>query len=63
MIELYEWPPTSSQRARWALEEPGIDYRRRLIDLPKGEQDGAAYRAVHPLWVVPAHRRAHARSP
>ena len=52
--ELYEWPPTRSQRAKWALEELGIGYSSRLIDLQEGKQDSAAYRAIHPLGVVPA---------
>ena len=54
MIELYEFPPTRSQRARWALEELGLDYTSRLVKLQEGEQNEAAYRALHPLGVVPA---------
>ena len=54
MIELCEWPPTRSQRAKWALEELGIAYSSRMINMPEGEQDSDAYRAVHPLGVVPA---------
>ena len=54
MTELYEWPPVRSQRAKWALEELEVAYANRLIDLQKGQQDSAAYRAVHPLGVVPA---------
>ena len=56
MRELYEWPPTRSQRARWALEELEVDYTRRPVELTRGEQDGAAYRAIQPLGVVPALR-------
>ena len=54
MMELYEWPPTRSQRARWALEELGIEYASHLVDLQEGQQDSEAYRALHPLGVVPA---------
>ncbi len=54
MTELYEWPPVRSQRARWALEELGIDYSSHLINLQEGQQDSDAYRAIHPLGVVPA---------
>ena len=54
MTRLYEWPPTRSQRARWVLEEVGADYESCPVDLPGGEQHGSAYRAVHPLGVVPA---------
>jgi len=54
MPELYEWPPTRSQRAKWALEELGIEYTSRRVDLTDGQQDSDSYRAVHPLGVVPA---------
>ena len=54
MTELYEWPPTRSQRAKWVLEELGIEYSSRRVNLPEGEQDADAYRAIHPLGVVPA---------
>ena len=54
MTELYEFPPTRSQRAKWALEELGIDYSSQIVDLPGGQQNSAAYRAIHPLGVVPA---------
>lgn len=53
MIDLYEWPPTRSQRAKWVLEELGIDYAGNLVDLQNGEQDLDAYRALQPLGVVP----------
>lgn len=56
MIELYEFPPTRSQRAKWALEELGLPYESRLVDMMAGEQNGEAYRALHPLGVVPALR-------
>lgn len=52
--ELYEFPPTRSQRARWILEELGIDYTSHVVDLPGGEQNSEAYRALQPLGVVPA---------
>lgn len=56
MTELYEFPPTRSQRAKWALEELGIAYSSHVVDLPAGQQDTDAYRAIHPLGVVPALR-------
>ena len=56
MTELYEWPPTRSQRAKWALEELEVPYTSRKIVLLEQEQDSAAYRAIHPLGVVPALR-------
>ncbi len=59
MIELYEWPPLRSQRAKWALEELGVGYQSRLVNCLEGEQNEAAYRAIHPLGVVPALRTEH----
>ena len=56
MPELYEWPPTRSQRAKWALEELGIEYASHKVSLQDGQQDSDAYRAIHPLGVVPALR-------
>ncbi len=54
MTVLYEWPPTRSQRAKWVLEELGIDYSSQMVDLPEGQQNSEAYLAIHPLGVVPA---------
>ena len=54
MTELYEFPPTRSQRAKWALEELGIAYASNLVDLRQGQQNSDAYRTIHPLGVVPA---------
>ena len=54
--ELYEWPPTRSQRARWVLEELGIAYESQPVNMLDREQDSDAYRAIHPLGVVPALR-------
>lgn len=54
MIELYEWPPTRSQRAKWVLEELGTTYESRLVNMPAGEQNTDAYRALQPLAAVPA---------
>ncbi len=56
--ELYEWPPTRSQRAKWVLEELGIDYSSHLVDLQNGQQDSEAYRVLQPLGVVPALKTA-----
>lgn len=56
MIELYEYPPTRSQRAKWVLEELGASYSSRTVVLHDGEQNTPDYRAVHPLGFVPALR-------
>ena len=54
LAELFEFPPTRSQRAKWALEELDIEYSSHRVDLPGGEQNSESYRAIHPLGVVPA---------
>jgi glutathione S-transferase len=54
MLELYEWPPVRSQRAKWALEELGLDYSSNLVNMLEGQQYTDTYRAIHPLGVVPA---------
>ena len=54
MHELYEFPPTRSQRAKWALEELEIKHSSQIINLPEGQQNSSNYRAIHPLGVVPA---------
>lgn len=54
MTELYEWPPTRSQRARWVLEELGVSYSSHLVNMMEKQQDSPEYRAIHPLGVVPA---------
>lgn len=54
--EFFEFPPTRSNRAKWALEELGVDYTSRTIDLRTGEHHSQEYKAIHPLGVVPAYR-------
>jgi glutathione S-transferase len=54
MTELYEFPPTRSQRAKWVLEELELTYTSLRINLLEGQQNSDAYRAIHPLGVVPA---------
>ena len=56
MPELFEFPPTRSNRAKWALEELGVAYTSRSVSFPKGEQQSEAYKAIHPLGHVPAYR-------
>lgn len=58
-MQLYEFPPTRSQRAKWALEELEIPYSSHKVDLSQGQQNSDAYRAIHPLGVVPALETDH----
>jgi len=59
MTELYEFGQTRSKRAKWALEELEIEYSSHTVNLMEGQQNSDAYRAIHPLGVVPALRTDH----
>lgn len=54
MLELFEWPPTRSQRVKWVMAELGVPHTSHLVNLPHGEHNTEDYRAVHPLGFVPA---------
>jgi glutathione S-transferase len=52
-ISAFKWVPKFAQgqvrdlRARWALEEAGLPYKTRLLEL--GDQDKPDYRALQPF--------------
>jgi len=56
-ISAFKWVPEFAQgqvrdlRARWALEEAGLPYQTRLLEL--GDQDKPDYRALQPFGQVP----------
>jgi glutathione S-transferase len=56
-ISAFNWVPEFAQgqvrdlRARWALEEAGLPYKTRLLEL--GDQDKPDYRALQPFGQVP----------
>jgi glutathione S-transferase len=56
-ISAFKWVPELAQglvrdlRARWALEEAGLPYKTRLLEL--GDQDKLEYRALQPFGQVP----------
>ncbi len=56
-ISAFRWVPPFAQgqvrdlRARWALEEAGIPYQTRLLELGDGDQP--EYRALQPFGQVP----------
>ena len=54
MMQLYWAPHTRSLRALWVLEESGLPYERRLIDIRAGAQNDAAFKAINPMAKVPA---------
>lgn len=53
-LTLYYHPKTRSTRARWMLEELGVEYELRLVKLFEGEHKKPDYLAIHPLGKVPA---------
>jgi glutathione S-transferase len=56
-ISAFRWVPPFAQgqvrdlRVRWALEEAGLPYKARLLEL--GDQDQPDYRALQPFGQVP----------
>jgi glutathione S-transferase len=56
-ISAFRWVPPFAQgqvrdlRVRWALEEAGLSYRTRLLEM--GDQDKPEYRAMQPFGQVP----------
>ena len=57
MITLYDCSTAPSpRRARILLAEKGVAHATVNVDLSKGEQLGADYRAINPLCTVPALR-------
>jgi glutathione S-transferase len=55
-ITLYYAPNTRATRVAFLLEELGVPYERRTLDLAAGENKRPAYQAVHPHGLVPALR-------
>ena len=51
---LFHAPMTRSIRARWAMEEMGLDYRLERVAFDRGNVGGDAYRKIHPLQKIPA---------
>lgn len=56
MIELFWAPHTRALRALWILEESGLPYERRRLDLKAGEQMAQDFKAINPMGKVPALR-------
>lgn len=52
-LTLYHMPGSRSQRVRWLLEELGLSYTLKTIDIFKGEGNTAEYLALHPLGQLP----------
>lgn len=56
MPHFFEFPPTRSNRVKWALKELAVEYTSCPVDLRKAEQREASYQEIHPLGHVPAYR-------
>jgi len=53
-MKLYEFGPTRSLRARWTLQELGVDFEAITVNLMKGEHAQPAYLKVNPAGKIPA---------
>ena len=54
MIELYYWPTPNGQKIALFLEEAGLDYELRLVNIGKGDQFRADYLRISPNNKMPA---------
>jgi GSH-dependent disulfide-bond oxidoreductase len=54
MIDLYTWATPNGHKASIMLEELGLDYRVRPIDIGDGEQFAPEYIAINPNAKIPA---------
>jgi len=53
-MKLYEFAPTRSIRARWTLQELGVDFEAVTVNLPAGEHRAPEFLAINPAGRVPA---------
>ncbi|MEZ5886587.1 MAG: glutathione S-transferase family protein [Paracoccaceae bacterium] len=53
MYRLHFTPDAASLAVRLVLEELGLPYEARLLDRAAGEAQSDAYRALHPLGLIP----------
>lgn len=52
-IVLFHHPRSRAATVVWMLEELGLPYELRHVELSKGEQKGAEHRALNPMGKVP----------
>lgn len=52
-VVLYHHPYSRAANVVWMLEETGVDYELRWVDMLAGEQKGAALRALNPMGKLP----------
>jgi glutathione S-transferase len=53
-MKLYEFPPTRSIRARWTLQELGVDFEAIEVNLIAGDHHRPEFRKINPAGKVPA---------
>jgi GST-like protein len=54
MIDLYTWPTPNGHKVQIMLEETGLDYRIRPVDLGEKEQFEPEFLAISPSGKIPA---------
>ena len=54
MIELYYWPTPNGQKVALFLEEAGVEYELKLVDIGKGDQFKPDYLRISPSNKMPA---------
>ena len=54
MIELYTYPTPNGQKVQIALEELGLPYEVRIVDILRGEQFDEAFLRISPNNKIPA---------
>lgn len=53
-MKLYEFAPTRSIRARWTLQELGVDFESVTVNLPAGEHRAPEFLRINPAAKLPA---------
>ena len=54
MIELYYWTTPNGHKITMFMEESGIDYEMKLVDIRKGEQFNPEFLSIAPNNRIPA---------
>jgi glutathione S-transferase len=52
-MKLYEFPPTRSLRARWALQELGVPFESELVNMMEGGNQRPSFLALNPAGKLP----------
>ncbi len=53
-MKLFEFAPTRSIRARWTLQELGVEFESVVVNLMAGENRGAEFLGINPAGKLPA---------